>query len=444
MLQKLVEFINLRDEVEPHEHIQSEIEKGVVFKGTNFWVLCFAIVVASVGLNTNSTAVIIGAMLISPLMGPINAIGFSIATYNFKLFRRAATNLSFAVASSLVASAIYFALTPVSTAHSELLARIHPTIYDVLIAFFGGLSGILALSSKIKGNVLPGVAIATALMPPLCTAGYGLGTGQMHFFFGAMYLFIINAVFIALSSILVVRYLKVPLATVVREADRKRTKYLIYLVMLLTVIPSIYFGYELAREEKFKEQAEKYCVSVKQMNGKFLLEHSIDPDTRLVTLVYGGDSLTAPERAAILKRASWFEVDSNEVVITQGITLNRNRSNNSIIDNLKAQNLQAEQQLKEISAIKDSVIGFTDSGSQLYAEIHVLEPLVSSVSVSSGKFFRDSTVRTNAETIVLIGSLRDLKHERKEQIRQWLFKRLKNSDTKVFFYKEEIKLKGRK
>ena len=441
MLQKLFEFINLRDEVESHDYIRSEIEKGVVFKGTNFWVLCFAIVVASVGLNTNSTAVIIGAMLISPLMGPINAIGFSIATYNFKLFRRAATNLSFAVASSLVASTIYFALTPVSTAHSELLARIHPTIYDVLIAFFGGLSGILALSSKIKGNVLPGVAIATALMPPLCTAGYGLGTGQLHFFFGALYLFIINAVFIALSSVLVVRYLKVPLATVVHDTDRKRTKYLVYLVLLLTVLPSIYFGYELAREEKFKEQAEKYCVSVKQMNGKFLLEHSIDPDSRLVTLVYGGDSLTDTERTSILKRASWFEMNSNEVVITQGITLNRNMSQNSAMDHLKAQNLQAEQQLREISALKDSVIGFTDSGRQLYAEIHVLESSVSSVSVSSGKFFGDSTNQTHPETIVLIGSVRDLKQEKKEQIREWLFKRLKNSAVKVFFYREEVKLK---
>lgn len=439
MLQKLFEFINLRDEVESHDYIQAEIEKGVVFKGTNFWVLCFAIVVASVGLNTNSTAVIIGAMLISPLMGPINAIGFSIATYNFKLFRRAVANLSFAVGSSLLASAIYFALTPVSTAHSELLARIHPTIYDVLIAFFGGLSGILALSSKIKGNVLPGVAIATALMPPLCTAGYGLGTGQLQFFFGAMYLFIINAVFIALSSILIVRYLKVPLAAVIADTKRKRTKYLIYLIMLLTVLPSIYFGYELAREEEFKEQAEKYCIAVKQMNGKFLLEHSIDPNARLVTLVYGGDSLTLPERAAILKKAAWFEVDSNEVVITQGITLNRSMSSNTAMDHLKTQNLQAEQQLREISALKDSVIGFTDSGKQLYAEIHVLEPFVSSVSISSGKFFRDSTNRTNAETIVLIGSVRDLKQEKKAQIREWLFKRLKNPAVKVFFYREEMK-----
>ena len=142
-------------------------------------------------------------MLISPLMGPINGMGYSIATYNMPLFRKAVKNFSFAVAASLIASTLYFAISPVSTAHSELLARTSPTIYDVLIALFGGLAGIVAISSKSKGNVIPGVAIATALMPPLCTAGYGLATWQFNFFFGAFYLFTINTVFIAMASVAV-------------------------------------------------------------------------------------------------------------------------------------------------------------------------------------------------------------------------------------------------
>lgn len=439
MLRKVLEFINLRDEVESNNFIQSEIEKGVVFKGTNFWVLCFAIVVASVGLNTNSTAVIIGAMLISPLMGPINAIGFSVATYNFQLFKRAITNLSFAVGSSLLASTIYFALTPVSTAHSELLARIHPTIYDVLIAFFGGLSGILALSSKIKGNVLPGVAIATALMPPLCTAGYGLGTGQFYFFFGALYLFIINAVFIALANLLVVRYLKVPIKNVVQNADRKRTKTLVYLVMMVTVIPSIYFGYELVKEEQFNEQAEKYCIAVKQINDKFLLEHSVAPDSRKVTLVYGGDALTKEEHTTILRRTKWFELDSTEVEITQGITLNKNMSDNSVTDRLKNQNLQLEQRLKQLSMERDSILEYTNVGKQLLDEMHVLEPLILKVSVSFGKEYSDSVPHPDAETIVLIGLKNELNKGRKDQIRNWLYKRLNRTSIQVLFYlkKEE-------
>ena len=200
-------WFNLRSEMEGFDEIHEDIEKGIVFKGTNLWILMFAIVVASVGLNVNSTAVIIGAMLISPLMGPINGIGYSLATYDFELFRKALKNFLFAVGVGLFTSTVYFVISPINQAHSELLARTSPTIYDVLIAFFGGLAGIVAMSSKMKGNVIPGVAIATALMPPLCTAGYGLATLQFNFFFGAFYLFTINTVFIAFASLLVCQYL---------------------------------------------------------------------------------------------------------------------------------------------------------------------------------------------------------------------------------------------
>src|SRR5574344_825089 len=201
MLKRLGQLFNLDTEVENFDNIHQEILKGVSFRGTNLWILFFAIIVASVGLNMNSTAVIIGAMLISPLMGPINGMGYSIATYDFDLFRKSAKNFLFAILSSLVASTLYFVLSPVSTAHSALLARTSPTIYDVLIALFGGLAGIVAISSKQKGNVIPGVAIATALMPPLCTAGYGIATRQFDFFFGAFYLFTINTIFIAIASV---------------------------------------------------------------------------------------------------------------------------------------------------------------------------------------------------------------------------------------------------
>jgi uncharacterized hydrophobic protein (TIGR00271 family) len=163
---KIIQALNLQPELDDYERIHETIQKDVVFKGTNLWILVFAILVASVGLNMNSTAVIIGAMLISPLMGPINGMGYSIATYNFDLLRKSIKNFSFAVIASLIASTLYFTISPISTAHSELLARTSPTIYDVLIALFGGLAGIVAISSKNKGNVIPGVAIATALMPP--------------------------------------------------------------------------------------------------------------------------------------------------------------------------------------------------------------------------------------------------------------------------------------
>ncbi|MCU0363370.1 MAG: DUF389 domain-containing protein, partial [Bacteroidales bacterium] len=209
LIRGLTHYLNLESELDDLEKVHETIVKDTIFKGTNLWILVFAIVVASVGLNTNSTAVIIGAMLISPLMGPINGIGYSLATYNLELFRQSLKNLSFAILASLVASTGYFALSPLSTAHSELLARTTPTIYDVLIALFGGMAGIVAATSKQKGNVIPGVAIATALMPQLCTAGYGLATGQFNFFFGAFYLFTIHSVFIALEIMSLAIYILV-------------------------------------------------------------------------------------------------------------------------------------------------------------------------------------------------------------------------------------------
>ena len=260
---KVLSYFNLESEVDDFDKIHQNIEKDIIFKGTNLWILMFAIIIASVGLNMNSTAVIIGAMLISPLMGPINGMGYSIATYNFPLFRKAIKNFTFAVIASLIASTAYFAISPISTAHSELLARTSPTIYDVLIALFGGLAGIVAISSRHKGNVIPGVAIATALMPPLCTAGYGLASGQFYYFFGAFYLFTINTVFIAISSIIISQILKFPIRTIVDVNQKKNVTRWTSFIIILVLIPSIYFGYDLVKNEKFIENATKYVNSIR-------------------------------------------------------------------------------------------------------------------------------------------------------------------------------------
>jgi uncharacterized hydrophobic protein (TIGR00271 family) len=181
----LVDSFRLNNEKEDFSIISENIDSGVVFKGTNLWILVFAIFICSLGLNVNSTAVVIGAMLVSPLMGPIIGLGFGLATSDISLLKKALYNYLFAGIVAILASTLYFALTPMHVAQTEMLSRISPNIYDVFIAFFGGLAGIVAIASKMKGNVIPGVAIATALMPPLCTAGYGLATLQWSFFFGA-------------------------------------------------------------------------------------------------------------------------------------------------------------------------------------------------------------------------------------------------------------------
>jgi uncharacterized hydrophobic protein (TIGR00271 family) len=209
-MRKILSYFSISKEREDYETVISYINRGVIFKGTNLWVLIFAIFLASLGLNVNSTAVIIGAMLISPLMGPIMGLGVGMAINDLVLFRKSIFNYVFAAAVGLITSTLYFKLSPISEAHSEILARISPTVYDVLIAFFGGLAGIFTTVSKQKGNVIAGVAIATALMPPLCTAGYGLATFQFNFFFGALYLFLINSVFIAWATLITVRLLHFP------------------------------------------------------------------------------------------------------------------------------------------------------------------------------------------------------------------------------------------
>lgn len=239
----------LKEKANIHEDSDIEstvlnIQKDVEFKGVNIWILAFAIIVASVGLNVNSTAVIIGAMLISPLMGPITGIGLAIGTNDFDLLRKSLVNLGIMVGISLTASTAYFLVSPLSDAQSELLARTTPTIFDVFIAFFGGLAGIVASSRKGgKFTVVAGVAIATALMPPLCTTGYGLATGQFNFFFGAFYLFLINSFFIALATFLMVRYLRFPKKIFMDPKRERRVKQSIMFFSILTMAKRLIPGY---------------------------------------------------------------------------------------------------------------------------------------------------------------------------------------------------------
>jgi len=228
------------------------VKDNISFTGANLWVLACAIIVASVGLNINSTAVVIGAMLISPLMGPIVGSGFALGIYDFALLKRSLRNLLNATFVGLSFSTLYFYISPFKEAQSELLARTSPNIYDVLIAFFGGLVGVIAVTRTEKGNPIAGVAIATALMPPLCTAGYGLATGHFIYFFGSLFLYCINCVFICIATYIIVKFLKYP-AKQIGIKHEKRLKYGITTLTFLMLLPSAYFAYSLYNQQKFKE-----------------------------------------------------------------------------------------------------------------------------------------------------------------------------------------------
>jgi uncharacterized hydrophobic protein (TIGR00271 family) len=437
-LAKALSYINLESDVDDFDKIHETIEKDLIFKGTNLWILAFAIIVASVGLNVNSTAVIIGAMLISPLMGPINGMGYSIATYNSVLFRKALKNFSFAVAASLIASTVYFFLSPLSTAHSELLARTSPTIYDVIIALFGGLAGIVAISSKHKGNVIPGVAIATALMPPLCTAGYGLATLQFGYFFGAIYLFTINTVFIAISSVIISQILKFPIRTVVGINHKKRINQLISLVITLVFVPSIYFGYILVKKEKFQTNANQFVSEVRIADNSFLLKNKIDPEKKTIHLIYGGVTLNDEQKNNIKLKALDYSLDTSKIDFQQGLSFDFLTKRSDEEENTTMEMNQIRQVLFEKIEQLEKMSLPNKGKEQLLNELKVLFPAIVSINYAeAGPDSETDSIQENLQIIILKSAKNKLNVQDQLKIEKWIQIRLNSRNTKLIF--EETK-----
>ena len=437
-LKEFLSYFNIRSEMEDYESIHAEIEKGVVFRGTNLWILIFAIVVASIGLNMNSTAVIIGAMLISPLMGPINGMGYSLATYDFILFRKSLKNFTFAVGASLVTSTLYFAVTPVSTAHSEILARTSPTIYDVIIALFGGLAGIVAISSKMKGNVIPGVAIATALMPPICTAGFGLATLQFNFFFGAMYLFAINAVFIGVSALFVCQFLRFPIRTIVDADRRKRLNQYISLILTITIIPSVYFGYLLVQNERFSQKASKFINEISVTEGNYLLDKRLNLSSRNIDLIYSGYELSEESRRNIKTKALLYQIDTSKIVINSAANLSILDQSKQIFESEKdmlSKKLNATEYMLQSTEKKlDSLQQIPAKGDVILKEIKPLYPQISSCSYSETFIYSDSVKSAKVPLVIMFAKKASLKNSDKQKIEDWLKSRLQNSNVKTLFH----------
>lgn len=430
---KIMHYLEVQPELDDFDVIHKSIEKDSIFKGTNLWVLMFAIVIASVGLNVNSTAVIIGAMLISPLMGPINGMGYSLATYDFDLFRRALKNFGFAVGVSLFASTIYFFISPLSNAHSELLARTSPTIYDVIIAAVGGLSGIVAISTRQKGNVIPGVAIATALMPPLCTAGYGLATLQLNFLLGALYLFTINTVFIAMSAVAMSQILKFPIRSNVAPARKKSINRWITVVILVVMLPSIYFGYGLVLDDRFSASAELYAQKVSYVDGSFLLKHEIKPVTGKITLVYGGDMLSDDSKRFIRQVANEFELKNATIDIVEGNNSSELHQKNSELSILREELSKLKLDLNTKEALLDSLNKDSLRGKFLLGELNVLFPEILACTYANTTAYHLADSTPEHVAVVLIQLKEELPKDDMEKIDDWLMVRLKTSQLKTFY-----------
>lgn len=384
---------------------EASIREGVSFRGTNIVILVLAIFIASLGLNTNSTAVIIGAMLISPLMGPIIGLGLAVGIQDYELLRRSGRNLVAAALFSVLASAIYFLISPVAEGHSELLARTSPTIYDVLIGFFGGGAGIVALGSRSKGNVIPGVAIATALMPPLCTVGYGLATWQLQYFFGALYLFLINSVFICLATFIGVKLMKYQPVQTADPARSRRVQKWVYSVATLTLLPSIYLTYNMLRENRFDLNVDHFVDTECHWPETRVINvakdwHSRQPSSITLTLVGATmprDSLTA----ALASRLGYYHLEGTKIAILQGDMTDRHIAQNASANDIAAatQSLLASRQQTIDSLRAELAMRELGSAYDLLPEIQVVFPPVRSLAVTRTLFARDSDGKESPDTI---------------------------------------------
>lgn len=420
------------------ELIDHSIRSAVVLRGTNLWVLMFAILIASIGLNVNSTAVIIGAMLISPLMGPIMGVGYGVGIYDAALIRKSFRNLGIATLISLLVSTLYFLLTPLADAQSELLARTSPTIWDVLIAFFGGLAGIIGATRSEKTNIIPGVAIATALMPPLCTAGYGLANGNWEFFFGAFYLYSINCVFIAFAAILIIWVLNPSHKLFVDEKTETRVSRALTAVVLLTLLPSIYLAVKLVKEEVFNSRARTFISKELTFEQAHLTERSINPTKRQIEVALIGDLISHEKLKDIEARLMLYGLDHTKLLVHQSKdnTVDVTALKSNIVSELYKDNLHAlEEKNKTIQNLQAELQGISANKAMwrnISAELHAQYPQIREVLFSEAVQWKVGDDNTDGKQIVLnITASSKLSSSDRYRIIEWLKVRLQTDSIKL-------------
>jgi uncharacterized hydrophobic protein (TIGR00271 family) len=421
--------------------IDTRIRADVEMRGTNLWVLIFAIFIASIGLNVNSTAVIIGAMLISPLMGPIMAIGYGAGINDFSLIRQAFFNLCFAAAAALVTSTLYFLLSPLHGAQSELLARTTPTLWDVMIALFGGLAGIVGVTRKEKSNVIPGVAIATALMPPLCTAGFGLANGSIEMFLGAFYLFLINFVFIAFSSFVIVRMFNLTEKKYVDTLIAQRAHRLIVFITLVTFLPSFYLAYNLVHDEVFKSKATRFVKEAFDHNSTNIAKIKIDPKTQEIKVFLLGEHFSEEHIQLLSSQLPRNGLANSSLHVYQ----------NGTHKEVDVQSLKADimtdlyQNSKNTLAAKEQLIAALEEEKRLTVQAY---ELFKAIPVELQTFFpaiRDVVLSQSynpdtKESMYLLNAFSSVPFSEEERLKieLWLKVRLKHERVKVFILFKEL------
>lgn len=417
------------------EEIRQSILSGAHVKGTNLCILVLAILIASIGLNMNSTAVIIGAMLISPLMGGIMAVGYGFALGDLRLSRRAFIGLLFQVIVCIVASTLYFSLSPISTAHSELLARTMPTVWDVLIAVCGGLAGIIGVTRKEKTNVIPGVAIATALMPPLCTAGYGLATRSLSFFLWAMYLFFINGFFICVSTFVVVRLMRLPRQEFENARARRKMRITLTVVAIITVLPSIYLAYRIVGDSLTESSVQKYIASEFSFDDTQVVRSSADTKAKEIRVALLGKRLSEERIQELRSALPGYGLEGMTLKVTQteleqGMTqediqaiiekeLDQNSQENAALsqkqelENLKAELVGAKAKLLDYQAFDFDMQAIT-------RELQALYPQVQSCSMGRHRIWSETTQQVENRVMATLDLPAPMSAEEKTRVETWL------------------------
>lgn len=439
----------IRDIADIREHIDTEkaaenIRSSIFFKGPNVWILVCAIVLASVGLNVNSTAVIIGAMLVSPLMGPIFGIGLGLGTADPELIKTAFKNLLIMVTISVVAATLYFLLTPLKLANpTELLARTNPTIYDVMIALFGGLAGIFELSRKEKGTVISGVAIATALMPPLCTAGYGIASASLTYFLGALYLFCINCIFIILATYIMVKYLRFTPKHFKDVAKEKRIRTLMTAIIILVIVPSIWSAIGMIRENRFKMEVEDFIAENKNLEKGYIYDYKINlRKGGSVEVFIAGEPLTASSRNRLMESAERHGIGENQLKLSERALSDNNDDTSERLmkgiyertDNeISKREARIRELEKELALNKKDEIPYM----QISREIRSQYPDIRDIFIAKGAEVKADSLEAVPGYVVVAASPAPVGDEDMEKLHGWLKIRL--SDTTVTVINKTIR-----
>ncbi len=430
-------FYLKQDRISEKEVIEN-ITQGVSFKGANVWILITAIFIASLGLNVNSTAVIIGAMLVSPLMGPITGMGLAVGIYDLDLFKRAFKNFLVATIVSVITATLYFLISPYRAAQSELLARTEPTLYDVLIAFMGGAAGIIALCVKDKGNVIPGVAIATALMPPLCTAGFGLATGNLAYFAGAFFLYFINSVFISLATFIGVRVMNFHQKEFVDKTRGQMVRRSIIFVVLATMLPAVYLTYGIIKNTFYEVAANRFVGSELSFENTQVLSKKIDSEKREITVVLIGQEVPEASLSIARDRLDRYNLSNSTLHIRQGtgggsvdVSSIRALVMEDFYKNSEERIRAKQQQIAGLQAELKPYKTFDELSRAIAPELKVLYPSVVSLSITRSIETRLDSLRTDTVALAVLKFARIPAEGERKKINDWLKARIGTNELRL-------------